>query len=245
MEFTKSTILIPDVNGQTTIHAAVKACFPKVTSILLAGAEPKGLQMENTVGDTLLDIVSLSELNSRTERFWENQGCVIDELWMYGVNPFRRHSEAYVQKLEKELPQMHAVLDTLFTDGRLKSQTKLATELTKFCNKMSELLSAAALVPTKEKASENKDPLDTSDINETRSVVVAALKDLTVNRQLVHLIDVQKSVGADLEKAGESRSDNWRTRRKDEDELEAERDEDEKESQSMVYEQTLLLPDSI
>ena len=164
---------------------------------------------------------------------------------MYGVNPFRRYSEAYIQKLEKELPQMHAILDTLFTDGRLKSQTKLATELTKFCNKMSELLSAAALVPTKEKASENKDPLDTSDINETRSVVVAALKDLTVNRQLVHLIDVQKSVGTDLEKAGESRSGNWRTRRKDENELEAERDEDEKESQSMVYEQTLLLPDSI
>ena len=245
MEFTTSTILILDVNGQTTLHAAVKACFPKVTSILLAGAEPKGLQMENTVGDTLLDIVSLSELNSRTQRFWENQRCFIDELWMYGVNPFRRYSEAYIQKLEKELPQMHAILDTLFTDGRLKSQTKLATELTKFCNKMSELLSAAALVTAKEKASENKDPLDTSDINETRSVVVAALKDLTVNRQLVHSIDVQKSVGADLEKAGESRSGNWRTRRKDEDELEAERDEDEKESQSMVYEQTLLLPDSI
>jgi len=44
-------------------------CYPQITSVLLAAADPRGLQMENTVGNTIIDMISLNELNSRIERF--------------------------------------------------------------------------------------------------------------------------------------------------------------------------------
>ena len=52
VEFTKSPILMLDVDGQTTLHAAVKLCYAQVISILLVAADPKCLQMENSVGNT-------------------------------------------------------------------------------------------------------------------------------------------------------------------------------------------------
>lgn len=241
VDFTRSTILMLDVDGQTTLHTAVKQSYPKVTKILLEAADPKGLQMENGVGNTILDMVSLGELGFRIQRFWQHQGNSMELA--KDVDAFERYPEVYTRKLEQELPKMDAIIDTLFADGRLKRQTKLATELTKFSSMMKERLSAAEAarltrvqVP-KEEVSENKNPQDTLDIEETFSIIVAALKDLTVKRQLVHLIDVQKSVGADLEKAGKAGNRdrvNWR--KKDEDGLEVEQDKDEQEKrQSMVW----------
>ena len=243
VEFTKSTILMLDVHGQTTLHAAVKLCYPQVTSILLAAADPRGLQMENTVGNTLFEMASLSELSSRIQRFSQNQVNSMSELEISGVSPFYRYPGVYIQKLQRDLPQIHAILDVLFADGTLKSQTKLATELTKFVSMMKERLSSAeaahtarlARIPKEVKVSENKDPQDARDVEKTLSIVVGALKDSTVNRQLIHLIDVQKSVGVDLEKAG-SRHPSGIWGWKDEGELEAERDEDKDEkAQSMVW----------
>ena len=54
VEFTKSPILMLDVDGQTMLHAAVKLCYAQVISILLVAADPKCLQMENSVGNTFL-----------------------------------------------------------------------------------------------------------------------------------------------------------------------------------------------
>lgn len=71
----------------------------------------------------------------------------------------------------------------------------------------------------KERLSAVEDLHHTPDVEETFSIAVAALNDSTVNRQLVHLIDVQKSVGADL---GEG--DCGDLRQKDWDGLEAEKD---------------------
>lgn len=234
VEFTKSTILMPDVGGQTTLHIAVKACYPKITSILLAAADPKGLQMENSVGNTLLDIASLGELGSRIHRLSQSQGNSINELGVINVEAFHRYPEAYIQKMDKELPKLHAILDTLFADGRLKSHTKIATELTKFASMMGERLSAAkvARVPEKEVEVENKNLQDSHDVETTFSIVLAALKDLTVNRQLVHLIDVQRSVGADLEKVRRKRLPGHS---KDEDKMGPEQDENEEKGRSMVW----------
>ena len=220
-----------DVDGQTTLHAAVKKCYPKITSILLAAADPKGLQMETSVGNTILDIASLNEFNPRIQQFSQIL-YPKTELRINDVNPFYRYSKAYIQQLEKELPKLHSIFDVLFADGRLKSQTKLATELTKFAKMMGERLSAAKAAEAARAPQPPKEEIvtDVRDPQATLSTVLAALKNVTVSRQLVHLIDVQKSVGTDLEKV------TWR-RQKVEDELEAKQsDEDRKEKgQSMVW----------
>ena len=243
VEFTKSSILMLDVDGQTTLHAAVKLCYAEITSILLAAADPKGLQMENGVGNTPFDIISLSELTSRIEGF--PHMITMTQLKMDGVEPFYRYGGEYIQKLQKELPKLHAILDLLLADGRLKRQTKLAKELTNFANMMKERLSVAeaahtmrlARLPTEEEEI-SADPKDKYDLEKTFSIVVGALKGLPVNRQLIHLIDVQKSVGADLEKVGD-RSSNEGRRRKSEGELDEEQDEEEEEkAQSMVSQYT-------
>ena len=223
-----------DVDGQTTLHAAVKLYYPQITSILLAATDPKGLQMENSVGNTPLDMVSLSELGFRIQRFPHSQMNTMTELKLGGgVESFYRYPRNYIQKLQKELSKIHAILDVLFADGRLKNQTKLATELTKFVSMMKERLLAAeaahARSPKEEKtsadknrmaaahlsrfpkASEDKNPKDACDLEKTSSIVFGVVKDsLTVNRQLIHLIDVQKSVGADLEKVVNRSSDRSR-----------------------------------
>ena len=249
VEFTKSSILMLDVDGQTTLHAAVKLCYPQVTSILVAAADPKGLQMENGVGITPFDIVSLSELSFRIRGFPQDQMTTMHDPKIDDLEPFYRYPEAYIQKLQKELLKLHAILDVLFADGRLKSQTKLATELTKFASMMKERLSAAEAVNTarlarfpKEEKEATTDPKDAYDLERTFSIVVGALKGLTVKRQLIHLIDVQKSVGADLEKVGNRDSDesHWRRggRRRRKGEVEAEEEEEEEENmkaQSMVW----------
>ena len=243
-----------DVDGQTTLHVAVKLCYPQVTSILLAAADPKGLQMENGVGNTPVDMVSLSELGSRIQRFPQYQANTMSQLEMNGVESFYRYPGEYNQKLKKELLKLHAILDVLFADGRLKRQTKLATELTKFASMMKERLSAAeaahtarlARFPKEEKASADKNPKDAYDNDKTYAIVFGALKDgglTVVNRQLIHLIDVQKSVGADLEKVGNNRfSDQYRWKRKDKGDLEAEKDEEEEEkARSMVWQCTAYI----
>ena len=230
-----------DVDGQTTIHAAVKLCYAQVTSILLAAADPKGLQMENGVGNTPFDIISLIELKSRIQNFPHR--ITMSELEVGGVEPFYRYPGDYIQKLQKELPKLHAILDVLVANGRLKIQSKLAKELTKFASMMKERLSAAeaahtarlARFPKDEEAS--GDPRDSYDLEKTLSIVVGALKGSTDNRQLIHLIDVQKSVGADLEKAVNRPSDV----RKCEGELEEERGDEEEEkekAQSMAWQHT-------
>jgi hypothetical protein len=257
VEFTKSTILMLNVDGQTTLHAAVKLCYPQITSILLAASGPKGLQMENSVGNTPFDIISLSELSSRIQRLPPKRLNSITTFWMNSLS-FYRYPEDYIQKLRKELPKFDAILDVLFANGKLKSQTKLATELAKFASMIKERLTAAeaahsarlARFPKEEKASPAKDPKDTTDIEKTYSIVVEALKGLTTNRQLIHLIDVQKSVGADLEKVGNRSScgkSRWTRRREDEGGLEAEQDEEEKEkAESMVWQYTAsIYADSI
>lgn len=242
---------MPDVDGQTVLHAAVKKCYSRITSILVTSVDPKGLQMENSVGNTPLDIISLVELNSRIQRFSKNQENSITELEVNTVEPFQRHSKTYISKLEKELPNLHAILDVLFADGRLKDQTKLATELRKFSSMMGERLHAAKLaeaarpsrLPKVEKAPENKNPRDSPDVEKTFSIVLAALEDSTVNRQLVHLIDVQKSVGADLETVQPKfPSGKW----KNEDGPAPEQEENEKEkAQSMVWKRINLFNDHI
>ena len=250
-----------DVDGQTTLHAAVKSNYPQITSILLAAADPKGLQMENSVGNTLLDMVSLGELGSRIQRFPHSQMNTLTELKLAGgVESFYRYPGSYIQKLQKELLKIHAILDVLFADGRLKSQTKLATELTKFASMMKERLSAAeaahARFPKEEEtpvrmaaghlsrfpeASADKNPKDAFDLEKTSSIVFGALKgSSTVNRQLIHLIDVQKSVGADLEKVVNRSSDRNRMQKYNlKGELDAEQEEEEEggeeKAQSMVW----------
>src|SRR5882757_968914 len=126
-----------DVHGQTTLHAAVKMCYTQITSVLLAAADPRGLQMENTVGNTIIDMISLNELNSRIERFSNSlASSPMSELgrWMDRDDPFNRQSGVYIQKLQKELPKIDTIFAVLFADGKLKSQTKLAKELTKFAS---------------------------------------------------------------------------------------------------------------
>jgi hypothetical protein len=222
-----------DVDGQTTLNAAVKSFYPQVTSILLAAADPKGLQMEDGVGNTPLDILTLRELSSRIEGFPETD--TMSELEIDGVEPFYRYPEDYIQKLKKELPKLYVILDVLLADGRLKSQTKLAKELIKFASMMKERLSAAEAANTarltrapKEEEEASADPKDSYDLEKTSSIVVGALKGLTVNRQLIHLIDVQKSVAADLENARKGSSDEGSGRKCDS-EFEAEKDEEEEE----------------
>ena len=245
-----------DVDGQTTLHAVVKLCYPQVTSILLAAADPKGLQMENGVGNTPFEIVSLNELSSRIQRFPQDQSNTMSELKIDGIDPFYRYPGDYIQKLRKELPKLRAILDVLFAEGRLKRQTKLATELTKFANLMEERLSVAEAAHTarlarfpKEEEEVSANPKDSYDLEKTSSIVVEALKGLTVNRQLIHLIDVQKSVGADLEKVGDRPSEShWRRRGwKGENETEAEQEEEKEEkAHSMVWQYTAnIYADSI
>ncbi|KAF8164736.1 hypothetical protein B0H34DRAFT_647969 [Crassisporium funariophilum] len=252
IDYSKSTLLTRNVDGQNPIHAAVSAKYPEITRMLVAVADVEDLQTEDGVGQTVLEIASLKELDSRMKQ--KDEARYFQRIPDLNPSSVESQSSRYdkrdIERLEKVLPKLRTTLNTLHADGRLKVQTKLASELTRFATMMEERLASRKAVeaarppppPPKHKVVAVKNPRDYSDVEGTLQHVLAALEACTATRRLVHLIDVQRSVGANLAKVATSR---YQYQRANHDGLEDEEDSDEREKkQSMVLQHINTAPDS-
>lgn len=208
LDFNKSSLLTRNIDGHIPLHCAVIQNYPEVLRLLIdADSAGSSLRMEDGMGQTPYEIHSLRELTVRLQDFPATRDAGISEISPSNVQERKRYD---MDKLQVEVPLLRSTIDALVRDSKLEDKTKLTWELNTFVTMMEVRLRTAL---DAEKAASNtrkpvepkvdKNAVDRSDIHKLRKVLLAGLAAVagsSRDRQLVHLIDVQRSVRANLEK---------------------------------------------
>ncbi|KAJ7124475.1 hypothetical protein C8R44DRAFT_703945 [Mycena epipterygia] len=244
VEFSKSTVLVRDVDGSLPLHCAVRGGFPQTIQILIDAA-PSSLYMENGVGEAALEIATLQDLIARNQQL-QNQnyapggfGGGSSELMNVTDSPPRFD----IDRLDAELPKFRATLEKLVEDGILKKGTKAVADMFAFAEHMEWKLVAA-------KAARNVDAVVDSGQEVGNSAkalanVKAGMSVVDGHRELVHLVDVQTSVQSSLSRH-QSAPAQSSSRARDEDGLEPEEDPEEKVLRgSFTYGRVQTGPDTL
>ena len=192
-----STLLVKDEKGSTPLHVTVQQYYASLTKVILEYIPSEGLYIENGVGQTPLDIITQRYLTTRTGSSNIMPRMNVLPRPISGLGPPTHplfQQEAQVQKLR-------ATLNDLLEDGKLVRNTKLANELLAFADRMESKL-AAARSAAKPKTVVDGPELDPSmpiaDLDATYAAILDAVAAVPGKRQLVHLLDVQKSVKVQL-----------------------------------------------
>ncbi|KAF8075783.1 ankyrin repeat protein [Lyophyllum atratum] len=200
VEFTKSTLLMRDIDGSTPLHCGVQRGFGEITEMLVKAVPPEALYMENGVGETPFDMATLKHKLQITQDFQYDRAIDVSRLSVGHAdeNPKRIQLEG----LEEEIRRLRSTMDWLIEDGKLIKGTKLAEELHRFAEMMEEkVLSEKASVAEETKTSVNtpeKNPKEGENPRRTLDAISAAVAAAPGKRMLIHLIDVQKSVQGNL-----------------------------------------------
>ncbi|PPR01075.1 hypothetical protein CVT24_000396 [Panaeolus cyanescens] len=249
-----------DIDGQTPLLVSVREKYVEITKALLATSSTQGLLMENAVGNTILDIATLNELTKRTGSFRQTVPSP-SELSKDNVRYLVTGTFDGTQDLKKKAHNLRSTIDQLLEEGRLRRSSALTTEfllLIRNLERRAAALQAAAdalpKLPEKKEEEPNPDAVDKVDVEEVYNLVKAAFErikgDPKANRQLIHLMDVQASVKAALDKTWEKspyENDSYRYyRRHDNEELDEEEDEERKaRNGSMVFQDSVVSSHSL
>lgn len=160
--------------------------------------------MENGVGSTPLEIAQVHHIRRGLASVNEHpQKLYADMAIRYNFNRYD------AEKLEAELPKFRQVVQELLDSGKLKKKSKVTTELSKFANVLEHNLEVAmarrASKEDAEKVKEVRPDIQTSEPAKVLLYIQERLVSHTGERQLVHLLDVQRSVHADLPELGKPR----------------------------------------
>lgn len=188
--------------------------------MLLSVVGPEALHMEDGVGSTILEIASLPELNERLQTTFEALDQTPDTLspGSVEVDTHRhRYDKEVTDKLDEDLPKLRTIIEEILPSERKKRRTKVIWELNTFATmvelrvKEGKAVAEARALEDKANADKDEEPTttDTVDHRKTFVVVREAVKEKSgsVNRRLIHVADVQKSVSADLENAQKSKDE--------------------------------------
>lgn len=180
--------------------------------------------MEDGVGSTILEIASLPEFSERLQVVFEALDQTPDTISPGSVNvdsDRRRYDKKVTDGLDKELPKLRAIIEEILPSERKKRRTKVIWELNTFAtmveSRVKEGKAAAEARALEDKANADEEKpttTDTVDHRKTLLVVRKAVEEASgsVNRRLIHVADVQKSVSADLENAQKSKVEEERER---------------------------------
>ena len=222
-----TTFFTRDCNGSTALHLAARKSFHELTR-LLAEAGPEALELENGVGMTPLEIALSKWIDYATDRV--ACGTVrYTECIQYNMHPILQDHSRTTAEQVKELKD---TVSRLLANGRLRKGTKLATDIVAFADKLESEVKTYAEGDTKE-VEDDVDELRTftdTDVTKTVDCLLAALASRTGSRrQLVHLLDVHRSVNGSLDRSqrrANTGDNNGYSRRDEDDGLEPEVQED-------------------
>ncbi|KAH9949875.1 ankyrin [Amylocystis lapponica] len=203
-----SPFLLRDVKGSTVLHIAVKSYLAEITELLVNACPSEALYMEDGVGNTPLELVIQGSLLEKTGRgFPANMPDVPTLSSSWSLDDVATKKPFVIAKQKDELPRLRTTIQGLLKEGRLRSGTKLTTELLAFADKMEAKLVAeeakAAGKEVKVEATGHATTEDSENISKTCEVLQAAIAQhpATQARYLVHLIDVHRSVRSSLDKS--------------------------------------------
>lgn len=127
-----AVILQKDADGSTPLHIAVQNTNTAMVEILLQYGPTDQLYVENSVGQTPLDIASLKNLQRVTAPVTGRP--VPSDRLQTNINYqllFRNNLDSAAlfdtEKQKVEIKKLRLTLDALLADGRLVRDTKLAT----------------------------------------------------------------------------------------------------------------------
>jgi hypothetical protein len=195
-----AVILRRDADGSTPLHIAVQNTNTAIIELLLQYGPTEILYIENSVGQTPLDIASLKNLPRVTAPVGAGRPLQPQANIDYQLRTLKNSAPFDVVKQKVEIPKLRATLDSLLADGHLVRDTKLATELLAFLGHMEGKL---AIEMARKSAAGKDTEGDGNDVNTiaprgTTASTYALLRDAVAawpgHRQLVHLTDVQHSV---------------------------------------------------
>lgn len=217
-------LLIQDVDGQTPLHSAVARSYSTIVRHLLLVIPKEGLAVENSVGNTPREIVALAELlNSCKKLKVSTQSSSGSSLSPDSIDPtIARIPVDQFSKYEAELKDLRDITPEIIDRGTVPDERKLhmKNEINNWVNKMLAAFKAAkkceerresereARKDEEKKKKQQKGlpdetpyPSDTADLTKTFELMTNACKaDDFQLRRLIHLLDVQNSVGYSLNK---------------------------------------------
>jgi len=208
LEFSKKCGLhVRNVDGSTPLHLAVQRGFVEITRLLVEASPTECLHAENGVGETPLEMATLQELLWRTRTEYITSANTPLTLDINGDSRTQKYFD--LAKQEVEIPKLRATLNQLLDDGRLKKGTKTTTELLAFAVAMEAKLATARTKPVPEIIPKKEEIV--SDKTDWKGTLEHMRKAVTARpglRNLVHLIDVQKSVDGDLRRVNKGKKRN-------------------------------------
>lgn len=150
----------------------------------------------------------LKDILERTRNF-TNQSNNNDPPTLFVNDVLRDPRPINIERLDVELPRLRSMLEQLFNDGRLIKKTKLAEELVKFADMMDNKLAKAKVVESAKPVvvtveQENRNPVEKADLHRTLEIISEAVALSPGHRQLIHLIDVQRSVLGGLDRVAQN-----------------------------------------
>lgn len=199
-----AVILRRDANGSTPLHIAAQNTSKDIVELLLQYGPTEQLYIENSVGQTPLDIASLKNLPRVTDPVKAGPVPDFHTNIDYQLRRMKNAAPFDVEKQKVEIQKLRATLDTLLADGHLVRDTKLATELLAFADHLEGKLA----IEVEKKSAAGKDteggygnevnPKAPQGTTATSASTYALLRDAVAahpgHRQLAHLADVQHSV---------------------------------------------------
>ena len=202
-------LLLRDVDGSTPLHVAVRKTDTVIAELLLKYGPTEHLFTENCVGQTPLDIASLTSLNCLPRGMSQGQSAFLMTNIQAHLSSNPHRFKLKIQK--REVLKLRATLDTLLSDGSIAPGSKLATELLAFADRMERRLAEE----TERKEAEEKEDKKKKGKGEgdgeikhtgprgTTAAMYITLRDAAAARpglrRLVHLADTQRSVQRNLE----------------------------------------------
>ncbi|KAF4615928.1 hypothetical protein D9613_011323 [Agrocybe pediades] len=249
LDYSKPTVLKRDVDGKTPFHCAVKQNLSEIAQQLLAVSPPEVLFMEDAVGNTPVEVVTLAQFTEQFNKYKNN----VDNVWGYSPEMLRPcsldtnygHPPIFPGPKEGALSVMKEVVQRLAKDEVVREKikadvilewiAKTEVKARKFKERSEKWKKQEeeenAKMYTNQKINNAAEYLrDTGDLGKTYKVVrdaVAALPETAMRRHLIHVLDVQASVNATLNKVASKqngdedeeddddnyRYENWRRRR--------------------------------
>ena len=202
-------LLLRDVDGSTPLHVAVRKTDVVIAELLLKYGPTEHLFTENCVGQTPLDIASLTSLNCLPRGMSQGQSAFLMTNIQAHLSSNPHRFKLKIQK--REILKLRATLDTLLSDGSIAPGSKLATELLAFADRMERRLAEETErkeAEEKEKEKKKKKGEGDGEIKHTGPRGTTAAMYITLRdaaaarpglRRLVHLADTQRSVQRNLE----------------------------------------------
>ena len=182
---------IRDSEGCLPLHLAVRRGSSRIAKMLI-DASPSTLFMEDGVGSTAVESATFNVFRERMNHFSSD---TLTQVAASSPTTANKDPERFdLVHLERELPRLRETIDSLLKVGKLRKDTKLEKELLGFAEKMEDHVRKLQQTPV----AEEETLTDVQDHIATYDVIKEALNHVQGERQLVHLLDVQKSVDGSL-----------------------------------------------